>query len=245
MTGVKSVQAIKPPEHKETKTENHFIHVQTIDKKNKPLAGLIYKLKDPNGVQMNGATTAKGEIRHEGYAKAGSYEVQILSMSNAKWSASKGEIGKSVEMSVDLDGVDDGDPVVFYVTGEINDKRKVWFDSVPAAASGKKAKANWAIDEQKLQELMAGQIGELTGVTFLAVCENAAAASGKLEVEADHTYVFKDRKGRPIANTEMEVETKPGKVEKKKTDAEGVIKLGKGRIGAHRIGHSTAAGAKK
>ncbi|MEN9306533.1 MAG: hypothetical protein RL173_465 [Fibrobacterota bacterium] len=245
MTGVKSVQAIKPPEHKETKTENHFIHVQTLDKKNKPLAGLVYKLKDPNGVQMNGATTAKGEIRHEGYAKAGSYEVQILSMSNAKWAASKGEIGKSVEMSVDLDGVDDGDPVVFYVTGEINDKRKVWFDSVPAAASGKKAKANWAIDEQKLQELMAGQIGELTGVTFLAVCENAAAASGKLEVEADHTYVFKDRKGRPIGNTEMEVETKPGKVEKKKTDAEGVIKLGKGRIGAHRIGHSPAAGAKK
>lgn len=234
--GVKSVQALKPPEHKETKTENHFIDVLVQDKKNKPIGGLCYKLKDPDGVEMKGATTQNGKIHHEGYAKAGSYEVQIISMSNAKWSASKTELGKSVDLSVDLDGADDGESVAFYITGEIDDKRKVWFHTATAQVAGKKAKATWQIDEGHIKELMEGQIGELTGVTFLAVCQQAGAASGKLDVEAKHVYTFLDPKGKPVADTEMEIETKQGKLEKKKTDKDGKIDLGKGRVGAHRIG---------
>ena len=237
MTGIKAVAAIKPPEHKETKTENHFVDVLVHDKANKPLAGLAYKLMDPDGVEMKGATTPHGKIHHEGYAKAGSYEVQILSMSNAKWTPTKVELGKPVDLSVDLDGADDGETVVFYVTGEINDKRKVWFQTLPAVVQGKKAKTSWTLDEGHVHELMEGQLGELTGLTFLAVCHHAAAASGKLAVEADRTYVFKDRRGRPIGDTEMEVETKPGKVEKQNTDADGKIKLGKGPVGQHLASH--------
>ena len=243
--GVKAVQALKPPEHKETKTENHFIDVLVQDKKSQPLGGMLYVLKDPDGVELKGATTQNGKIHHEGYAKSGSYEVKIVSMSNAKWSASKTELGKDVEMSVDIDGADDGETVCFYITGEINEKRKVWFHTATSQVSGKKAKASWKLDDGHIRELMEGQIGELTAVTFLAVCGHAGAASAKLEVEAKHVYIFLDPKGKPVADTEMEIETKQGKIEKKKTDKDGKIDLGKGRVGAHKIDHKTPEGEGK
>jgi uncharacterized Zn-binding protein involved in type VI secretion len=236
MTGVKSVKAIPPPEWKETKTENHFIDVLVHDKKNLPLAGLCYKLKDPNGVEIKAATTASGKIHHEGYAKAGSYEVQILSLANAKWSASKSELGKPVTLSVDADGIDDGAPLVFHITAEINDKLKVWVAAIPTEVKSKKAKAEWTLTESDVATLMQGHLGEVTGFTFLAVCDHAAAASGKLEVEAHIVYHMKNVKGEPLADTEVEIVTKTGNIEKKKTDKDGKIDLGKRRVGRHQVG---------
>lgn len=233
MKGIKAISALKPPEHKETKTENHFIDVLVQDKKRRPLAGLAYRLEDPDGVELQGATTQTGRIRHEGYAKAGSYEVHILSLANAKWSSSRAELGKTVELSVDADGVDDGEEVEFHLMGEINDKTKVWLDSLSGVVQGKKAKAIWTLEKQVLARMMEGHVGELTAVTFLAVSGAAATASGKLEVEAQHVYVFLDQDGKPIANSEVNVEVKPGKIEKKKTDAQGKVDLGRGRVGRH------------
>jgi uncharacterized Zn-binding protein involved in type VI secretion len=236
LTGVKSVKAIPPPEWKETKTENHFIDVLVHDKKNLPLAGLCYKLKDPDGVEIKAATTASGKIHHEGYAKAGSYEVQILSLANAKWSSAKSELGKPVQLSVDADGIDDGAPLVFHITAEINDKLKVWVAAIPTEVKSKKGKAEWTLTESDVADLMQGHLGEVTGFTFLAVCDHAAAASGKLEVEVQHVYHFKDTQDKPLADTEVEIVTKTGKVETKKTDKDGKVDLGKGRVGRHQVG---------
>jgi uncharacterized Zn-binding protein involved in type VI secretion len=238
MTGTKSVAAMAPPPYQSAQTQNHFVDVLVQDKKKKPLSGLVYKLKDPLGVQIPGATTPTGKIHHEGYAAAGSYEVQILSLANAKWGSSKVEFGKPVDLSVDCDGIEDGTDLVFHLTAEVDGKTKIWFLSLPSTVQGKKGKATWTMDDAQLATLMAGHVGEITGVTFLAVCHSAGAASGKLDLEAKRTYVFKDKRGRPVASTEFQVETEPGKAEKKKTDADGKIDLGKGRVGFH---NSTSA----
>lgn len=236
MTGLKAVAPMKS-KSEASSLENHFIDVLVQDKCGKPLAGLNYVVKDPDGTSLKGATTQSGKIRYEGYAKAGSYEVQLFTLANAKWSASKAEMGQAVELTVDAEGFDDGEELVFHLVGEVDGKRKVWFESLSARIERKKAKANWNLEASHLAHLMAGQVGELTGITFLAVCRHAAAASGKLVVEAKHVYTFRDSKGRPLAEAEVEIETQPGKFEKKKTDKDGKVDLGKGRIGVHRAGH--------
>jgi hypothetical protein len=241
MKGPKSVAAMAPPPYQTTQTQNHFVDVLVQDKKKKPLSGLVYKLKDPLGVQIPGATSPRGKIRHEGYAAAGSYEVQILSLANAKWSTSKVEFGKPVDLSVDCDGIEDGTDMVFHLTAEIDGKQKVWFSSLPSVIQGKKGKTTWSMDDAQLKILMAAHVGEITGVAFLAVCQNAAAASGNLEIEAERIYVFKDRRGLPVKDTEFMVQTSSGKMQKKKTDQEGKIDLGKGRVGYHRVDSSAEA----
>jgi len=242
MKGPKSISPMAPPPYKTTQTQNHFIDVLVQDKKKKPLSGMVYRLVDPLGVLLPGATTRSGKIRHEGYGAAGSYEVQILSLGNAKWGSSKVEFGKPVDLCVDSDGIEDGTDLVFHLTAEINAKEKVWFASLTAAIQGKKGKTAWTMDQEQLATLMEGRVGEITGVTFLAVCHGAAAASGKLEMEAQRVYIYRDRRGKPVANVEFEVETAVGQFRKVKTDANGKIDLGKGRVGFHGTDSSTQAG---
>jgi uncharacterized Zn-binding protein involved in type VI secretion len=235
MKGTKSVAAMAPPPYQSAQTQNHFVDVLVQDKKKKPLSGFVYKLKDPLGVQIPGATTATGKIHHEGYAAAGSYEVQILSLANAKWGSSKVEFGKPVDLSVDCDGIEDGTDLVFHLTAEINGKTKIWFLSLPSSVQGKKGKATWTMDDAQLATLMAGHVGEITGVTFLAVCHSAGAASGKLDVVIDCEWVLVDREGNPLSDVEVEVETSSGKIEKKKTDSNGKLSFGTPKVGLYHL----------
>jgi hypothetical protein len=66
------------------------------------------------------------------------------------------------------------------------------------------------MDEAQLTTLMVGHIGEITGVTFLAACQSAGAASGKLDVEIGCEWVLVDREGNPLPDMAVEVETGPG-----------------------------------
>jgi uncharacterized Zn-binding protein involved in type VI secretion len=235
MKGSKSVAAMAPPPYQTTQTQNHFVDVLVQDKRKKPLSGMVYKLKDPLGVLIPGATTPSGKIRHEGYAAAGSYEVQILSLANAKWGASKVDLGKPVDLSVDCDGIEDGTDLVFHLTAEINAKEKVWFASLTSIVQGNKSKTTWTLNESQLEALLEGRVGELTGVTFLAVCENAATASAKLEVVIGCAWVLVDREGNPLPDTEVEVETSPGKLEKMKTDSNGKLAFGTPKAGVYHL----------
>jgi len=242
MKGPKSIAPMAPPPYQTTQTQNHFIDVLVQDKKKKPLSGMVYRLDDPLGVLLPGATTRSGRIRHEGYGAAGSYEVQILSLGNAKWGSSKVEFGKPVDLSVDSDGIEDGTDVVFHLTAEINAKEKVWFTSLTAAIQGKKGKTAWTMDEVQLATLMEGRVGEITGVTFLAVCHGAAAASGKLEVVANLEWDLVDGEGNALADTQVEVETRPGKIDKRKTDSNGKISFGSSRVGRYVLNVAEAGG---
>jgi len=233
--GPKSVAAMAPPPYQTTQTQNHFVDVLVQDKKKKPLTGMVYKLKDPLGAQLPGATSPKGKIRHEGYAAAGSYEVQLLSLANAKWSSSKVEFGKPVDLSVDCDGIEDGTEILFHLTAEINGHQKVWFRSFKAVVQGNKAKGTWAMDSDQLETLMEGHLGELTGVAFLAECAHAATASGAMEIVANLEWDLVDGEGNALADTEVEVETRPGKIDKKKTDANGKIVFGSSKVGRYRL----------
>ena len=233
MTGTKAVAALEAGAPRSA-LQNHFIDVTVADKKGRPLAGVSYSLKDPRGAELKGATTQHGKIRYEGYAEAGSYQLRLCTLSDAKWSAGKTEIGKSVRLSVRAEGFEEGQELVFHLTGEIDGREKAWFASLPACLSGGKAEVEWMPTREQLETLMAAHVGELTGVTFVAVCQQSATASGKLAIEMDRSYVFRDPKGRPLAGASFDVETRPGKVETLKADAQGRISLGRGCVGRHR-----------
>lgn len=181
MTGTKAVAAIVAGAPRSA-LQNHFIDVKVVDKKGRPLAGVSYVLKDLKGAELRGATTQHGKIHYEGYAEAGSYQLRLCMLSDAKWSAKTAKIGRPVRLSVQADGFEEGQMLEFHLTGEDGGCQKAWVTSLPARLSSGKAEAEWMLTQEHLKTYKAAYGRELTAVSFIAVCLQAVAASRALAI---------------------------------------------------------------
>jgi uncharacterized Zn-binding protein involved in type VI secretion len=101
-TGVKKVEAIKIPKKEVTPKEAYQILAQLKDKGGRPLSGVRYKVEDPDGAILKGATSADGMVVHSGYTKKGSYKIAILDLSyDITVKDHKGQVMANQEIEID------------------------------------------------------------------------------------------------------------------------------------------------
>lgn len=97
-----------------------------VDSAAKPLAGIPFKLKDPDGKDIVGVSSMDGKASYGGYAKAESYTVSVCALTQAKWEKTEIAAGEAYGWSVKAEGLPEGTPawVTVYGTGEGGKPRK-------------------------------------------------------------------------------------------------------------------------
>src|SRR5690606_13215260 len=105
--------------------ESHSVECEFVDSAGKPLAGVPYLLKDPKGEEFKGVSTSDGRVYHGGYPNAGSFEVYVPELKNARWAAPKIKLGESARFSVEIDLPDTETDVWVNIFANRGARRKV------------------------------------------------------------------------------------------------------------------------
>ncbi len=235
-TGPKSLKAGDPPPVPEVATENHIIDCEFTDAAGKPLAGVGYRIKDPNGMEIAGGSTVEGKGYHPGYAKAGSFEIHVLSLKNAKWKKSKVKMGEAAEFSVEADLFGDH-PEVYVNIYQCRGGLRRWVASQVLPVKGGKAEGKWqpsyeelGVEENDADAADATDAAPPTysdPATYEFVCDGngVIALSDDMHFVDDLEIELLDAKNKGVPNADYEVEFPSGEVKKGKLDGSGKAKL--------------------
>ncbi len=235
-TGPKSLKAGDPPPVPEVATENHVIDCEFTDAAGKPLAGVGYRIKDPNGMEIAGGSTVEGKGYHPGYAKAGSFEIHVLSLKNAKWKKSKVKMGEAAEFSVEADLFGDH-PEVYVNIYQCRGGLRRWVASQVLPVKGGKAEGKWqpsyeelGVEENDADAADATDAAPPTysdPATYEFVCDGngVIALSDDMHFVDDLEIELLDAKNKGVPNADYEVEFPSGEVKKGKLDGSGKAKL--------------------
>lgn len=227
-TGVKKVEAIKIEPKETTPVEAYQILAQLKDKGGRPLSGVRYKVEDPDGKIIKGATSADGMVVHSGYTKKGSYKITVVAFGEVKWSKEPIEIGKPVQITASIDA-DDGTPGNFFVSLVSDKGHRTYVDQIAAKVSGKKLEGEWSLPIERWRALF--EIDDkacFTGVEAIAMVEESVALTKIAPLDLSYDITVKDHKGQAMANQEIEIAQPDGQIHKVKTDGAGKVKVKSG-----------------
>lgn len=213
-------------------TENHRVECAVVDSAGKPLGGVRYKLTDPDGNAIVGATSAEGRIYHSGYAKAGGFKVEIQGISEAKWDKDLAKLGESVKLSAKADGYEEGAEAWFGVFEETGPNLYNLAAMIKSKVSGKKLDASWKTGERDVGAVAAGQGPEaaapppkILGYFFMAYIGGDIGVAPTLPIQDTLEFEIKDQDGKALKDLEYEITLGDESVKKGKTDASGKVKL--------------------
>lgn len=224
-TGVKKVEAIKIPKQEVTPKEAYQILAQLKDKGGRPLAGVRYKVEDPDGKIIKGATSADGMVVHSGYTKKGSFKITVVAFGEVKWSKEPIQIGESVKITASIDA-DDGTVGNFFISLVSNKGHRTYVDQITAKVSGKKLEGEWSLPIERWRSLF--DIDDqacFTGVEAVAMVEESVAISKIAPLDLSYDITVKDHKGQVMSNQEIEIAQPDGQMHKVKTDGSGKVKV--------------------
>lgn len=223
--GVKKVDAIKFEQKESSPTEAYEIRAMVKDKGGRPLSGVRYRIEDPDGKVIKGATTADGSIVHGGYSKKGSFKVVIVAFGEVKFSKDPIEIAKEVAISAPVDA-EDGARGFYFVNLVGNDGSRTFVDQLDSKVSGKKLEAKWILDADRWRSLFVQNKGiNVVGVEAVAMVDEAIAVSKVVPLDLSYDITVKDHKGQAMADQEVEIAQPDGQMKKIKTDGSGKVKL--------------------
>lgn len=224
-SGVKKVEAIKFEAQEASPTESHEIRAVVKDKGGRPVSGVRYRIEDPDGKTIKGATTADGAIVHGGFSKKGSFKLVIVAFGEVKFSKDPVEIGKEVTISGQVDA-DDGTVGHYFLNLVGQDGGRMFVDQLDSKVSGKKLEAKWTLTADRWRSLFE-MYKDLTvsGVEAVAMVDEAIAVSKVIPLDLSYDIEVKDHKGQAMANQEIEVAQKDGQLHKVKTDGSGKVKI--------------------
>lgn len=224
-TGVKKVEAIKIEKKEATPAESYQILASVKDEGGRPVAGVRYRIEDPDGAIIKGATSADGMVVHSGYTKKGSYKVTIVAFGEVKWSKEPVQIGSPVKITASIDA-DDGTVGQFFVSLVSNKGHRTYVDQITAKVSGRKLEGEWSMSIERWRTLF--DIDDqacFTGVEAVAMVEESVALSKIAPLDLSYDITVKDHKGDLLANQEIEIAQPDGQMHKVKTDGAGKVKV--------------------
>lgn len=94
----KDVSPVKPPKSESKTSESHSIHLKFRDAAGKPLEGIVFSLKDPEGNITRGSSRGDGDWTLGGIAKKGSFEVRVPSLDKVDVDKKRLSPGESISI---------------------------------------------------------------------------------------------------------------------------------------------------
>lgn len=209
-------------------TENHYLECEVTDSAGKPLGGVKYTLTDPDGKVIVGVTSREGRIYHSGYAKAGSFKLEVKGISEARWSKDLAKMGDSVKLSAKADGFEDGQEAWLAVFEETGPNLYQLARMLKTRVSGKKVEADWTVGEKDgSAPAPGGDAPKVLGYHFMAYIEGDIGVAPTLPIQDVLEIEVKDEEGKAVKDLEYEITLADESVKKGKTDGSGKVKLEK------------------
>jgi uncharacterized Zn-binding protein involved in type VI secretion len=216
-------------------TQSHYLECQVVDSAGKPLGGVKYKLTDPDNQVIVGATSPEGRIYHSGYAKAGSFKVEVKGISEAKWSKDKAKMGDSVKLSAKAEGFEDGEEAFLGIFEETGPNEYRLARMLKSKVSGKKIEGEWKVGDKDNAPAEGAPAPKVLGYYFLAYVEGDIGVAPTMAIEDLLEFEVKDEDGKAVKDLEYEVLLADETVKKGKTDASGKVKIEKVPSGPVRL----------
>ena len=226
----KAVEAMKLSHPETSPTQAFEIQAILEDKGKRPLFGVPYRVKDPDGAMIKGASGQDGTVRHGVYPKAGSYKLTLGTLGEVKWSAKPVEIGKENTLSSSTDA-DAGTEGFFFVSLVGCDGSRHYLDRIDAKVSGGKLQGKWTLEIERWKSLFEHDDGAFQGLEAVAMIRESLAVSKMTPLDTSFKVTVVDPKGKALANHEVEILQADGTTLKTKTDGSGKIKVKAGSAG--------------
>ncbi len=207
--------------------ESHYLDVKFKDKGGKPITGVNYTVKGPDGRKVPGKLA--GQIKKVG-VEEGSYEIELKAITDAKWSKESAKLGDKVKLQADMSGIEDGTDAEFNVyVSDINFPEEK-LTAITTKVSGEKAEAEWELKIDK--DLLSIQDGKekkknysSPSFCFEVIADGTKRRSKYITYKAEVKIKLKDKDGKPVKNAKYRVKMPNGKIVSDKLDSKGEAKI--------------------
>ncbi len=224
LKGIQPMTPMSVEAPKNQASQNHEIHIQFVDKANRPVGAVAYKIKDPDAKELVATSTMQGLGYHGGYAKAGSFQVIPIGLSQPKWSSNTIEADKPVKLSVKVEGTEEG-IVQFAVLAHATDTSEQFVYHSQSSIKSGKSEIEYCFESSAIETLCAGTEKQFNKLSFFAFLEGQLALSSQVDLVGDYQIEMLSQEQRPIKNEDVVISFGDGQKKIVKTDTNGIAQM--------------------
>lgn len=216
-------------DNNETSTkEEHWVEFEFVDKAGNQVSGVNYKFTDSDGKESEGVLRLDGKIRRDGI-KEGQCKAVLMSVSNAKWSKEKAEVGEKVKMTADVEGFEDGTEAIIQIYKRDIKGPDVVFETIETQVSGGKVEEDWKYVIPEEEAKKESDETEFTRYSapeyyFEVIIDRCKSRSGLLGFKDWIEIELRDEDDNPIAEEEYILYLSNGEIRKGKLNKNGYKK---------------------
>lgn len=207
--------------------EGHYLDVKFTDKGGKPITGVKYTLKDPDGNKSEGMVT--GRVERKGVSQ-GSCELKLCAIKNVQWSVKEAAVGDKVKLKVDTVGIKSGEKatlIIFIKDAHFADHL---FVTIESKVNSDKIEEEWELKiDDKLfgdqeDKLKSGKYS-VPYYYFQVDVAGLRQRSGLLKYKDWIELELRDEDGNTIGGAEYKIRLPNGQIIKGKLDQNGYAKV--------------------
>jgi uncharacterized Zn-binding protein involved in type VI secretion len=209
-----------------TTKREHWVEFQFVDKAGLPVGGVQYKFADPGGKESEGVLKLDGIVRRDALP-SGQCKLQLFSVSNARWSKKKAQVGEKVKMTANVEGYPVGTPVLFQLYRRDIGRPDFSVSTEETITQPGKAEAEWEYQyEDDTKNVRKGEKKWLNGYSapeyYFEVLVGRNKARSDLLGYRDYLEIeLRDKDDKPIPNVEYVLYLPNGEIRKGKLDHNG------------------------
>ena len=205
----------------------HFLDVKFVDKAGKPIKGVKYDMKAPDGNVSKGLLG--GQIKKTGIQE-GNYEIQLKGITKAEWSKTEAKVGDKVKLKVETAGIDSGETAKLNIFVKDINRADEPLASLESQVSGDSVEVEWLMQiDDRLLEICSNKAegGGYSQPLFYFTVQIAEhlRKSNMLKYKDWVEVTLKDEDGNAIPNKKFKAYLPDGRIEEGKLDSQGKAKI--------------------
>jgi hypothetical protein len=214
-----------PPSSGPPSREGHWIKYEFVDKTNNPVSGVPYKFTAPDSSESEGILEARGTVWWSG-ENAGQGIVNLMDVSNARWSTQEARVGDTVTLIADVEGYPSGTDATFTVFKRDVSGADRLVTTIETQTQGNRVEVQWQYvlsEDRSVNEIESEERRGYTSVKyyFIIRVRGQHARSGLLEYKDWIEIELKNQNGDPMANEEYVIYLGDGGVRRGNLDQNG------------------------
>ena len=217
-----------------TTKEKHWLEFEFLDKAGSPISGIQYKLTDTEKKESTSNLRNDGRVLRDALPE-GESKVEIQSLYNAKWSKETAKVGDKIELTVESDGIKDGEKVIFQIWKRDISGPEALIEAFEQKIQGNKAKAEWEYgevaespdDNSNSDKKPKASFSSPEYYFIVLYKPSLKTRSGFLYFEDFMEIELKDEENNPLANEEYIIFAPNGEVKTGKLNGSGYAKVEK------------------
>lgn len=207
--------------------DEHWVNFEFVDKAGNPVSGIHYGFTDSDGKESKGVLRTDGRIKRDAINQ-GQCKAVLYTVSNAKWSKDKAEVGEKVKMTADVEGFEDGKEAIIQIYRRDIKGPDTVFDTIELKVKGGKVETEWEYiyPEEEQEEISKTESTSYSDLEyyFAVVIGHCKSHSGLLTYKDYLEIELKDEEGNFMFNEEYVLYLPSGEVRKGKLDGKGFMR---------------------